>query len=80
MEERRMSKGNYRTSTVNERWGGGVSHTFITRPHGDQVNININILLFQCDTTKILRKPPAPPPSPPLISNKALNNERSFIL
>lgn len=75
-----MSKGNYRTSTVNERWGGGGFHTFITRPYGDQVNINI--LLFQCDTTKIpkiLQSPP-PPPSPPLISNKALNNERSFIL
>lgn len=41
--------------------GGGGFHTFITRPYGDQVNINI--LLFQCDTTKILRKPPPPLPS-----------------
>ena len=57
-----MSKGNYRTSTVNERWGGGGGfHTFITRPYGDQVNINI--LLFQCDTTKILQSPRPRPPS-----------------
>lgn len=78
MEERRMSKGNYRTSTVNERWGwgGGVSIHLSHGPMGIRL-----ILIFYHFNVILLKSSGSPrPPSPPLISNKALNNERSFIL
>ena len=72
-----MSKGNYRTSTVNERWGwGGVSIHLSHGPMGIRL-----ILIFYYFNVILLKSSGSPrPPSPPLISNKALNNERSFIL
>ena len=84
MEERRMSKGNYRTSTVNERWGGGGFPIHLSHgPMGIRL-ILILILIFYYFNVILLKSSgsprPRPPPSPPLISNKALNNERSFIL
>ena len=71
-----MSKGNYRTSTVNERWGGGVSIHLSHGPMGIRL-----ILIFYYFNVILLKSSGSPrPPSPPLISNKALNNERSFII
>ena len=77
MEERRTSKGNYRTSTVNERWGGGGFSIHLS--HGP-MGIRL-ILIFYYFNVILLKSSGSPrPPSPPLISNKALNNERSFII
>ena len=81
MEERRMSKGNYRTSTVNERWGGGVPIHLSHGPMGIRLILILIFYYFNVILLKSSGSPrPRPPPSPPLISNKALNNERSFIL
>ena len=78
MEERRMSKGNYRTSTVNERWREGVSIHLSHGPMG--IRLILIFYYFNVILLKSSRAPAPAPPSPPLILNKALNNERSFIL
>ena len=78
-----MSKGNYRTSTVNERWGEGVSIHLSHGPMGIRLILifyYFNVILLKSSRAPSPAPPSPAPPSPPLILNKALNNERSFIL
>ena len=60
MEERKMSKGNCRTSTVNKRWGGVVSIHLSHGPMGIRL-----ILIFYYFNVILLKSSGAPaPPSP----------------
>ena len=61
------------------RGGGGGGGVSIHLSHGP-MGIRL-ILIFYYFNVILLKSSGSPrPPSPPLISNKALNNERSFIL
>ena len=63
-----MSKGNYRTSTVNERWGEGVSIHLSHGPMGIRL-----ILIFYYFNVILLKSSRAPAPPPLLLFQTRLS-------
>ena len=66
MEERRMSKGNYRTSTVNERWGGGGVSIHLS--HGP-MGIRLILIFYYFNVILLKSLKSSRAPAPPLPSS-----------